>query len=255
MPSAPLFTAAGERSGEFDLPASIWGEKLRVDLVHQAIETELWNRRQGNAKTKDRSEVRGGGKKPYRQKGTGRARQGSTRAPHFRHGGVVHGPETNHYEKKMPQKMRRLAFRSALSAKAADGGVRVVEALSVGEISTRQFAQWLEKLEGGAKITLVLSERDENAILSARNLPNVKVIVLPGLSTRGVVEAETLILTREAVEKLRELYADGPEAAAAPVAEEKPAPRRRARAAKTEEPAPAAEENPAAAEPAAAEGE
>jgi large subunit ribosomal protein L4 len=246
MPSAPLFKATGERSGEFDLPVSVWGEKLRVDLVHQAVETELWNRRQGTAKTKDRSEVRGGGKKPYRQKGTGRARQGSTRAPHFRHGGVVHGPETRDYHKKMPQKMRRLAFCSALSAKATDGGVRVLETLAVGEISTKSFATWLGKFETGKKTVLVLSARDENAILSARNLPNVKVIVLPGLSTRQVVEAETLILTKEAVETLEKLYA-GPAAAAAAPAVEPAKPK--ARAKKAEEPvaaaAPAEEAAPA----------
>lgn len=207
MPSAPLFSAAGERSGEFELPVSIWGEKARVDLVHQAIETELHNRRQGTVKTKSRSEVRGGGKKPYRQKGTGRARQGSTRAPHFRHGGVVHGPEPRNLVKKMPQKMRRLAFRSALSAKATDGGVRVLDALETAEISTKQFAGWLGKLEPGKKAVLVLSARDEKTILSARNLPGIRVIVLPGLSTYEVVQADTLILTRDAVQRLEELYA------------------------------------------------
>src|SRR5689334_21319567 len=119
MASAPLFSAAGERSGEFTLPDGVFGQDVRVDLVHQAVLRELSNRRQGTHDVKSRSEVSGGGKKPYRQKGTGRARQGSTRAPHFRHGGVVHGPTPRDYEKKMPQKMRRAAFRSALSAKAA----------------------------------------------------------------------------------------------------------------------------------------
>jgi large subunit ribosomal protein L4 len=206
MASAPLFSAAGERSGEVDLGEAVFGQKPRIDLVHQAVERELANRRQGTHDTKSRAEVRGGGRKPYRQKGTGRARQGSTRAPHFRHGGIVHGPTPRSYEKKMPQKMRRAAFRSALSAKVADGGLFVLEALQVAEISTKQFAQWLGKLEPGVKTVLVLSERNENAILSARNLPNVKIIVLPGLSTYEVVRADTLIVTRDAVSKIEELY-------------------------------------------------
>ncbi len=206
MPSAPLYSAAGERVGELELAETIFGQAVRVDLVHQAVERELSNRRQGTHDTKSRREVRGGGRKPYRQKGTGRARQGSIRAPHYRHGGIVHGPTPRDHDKDMPRKMRRAAFRSALSAKAADGGIRILEGLEVAEISTKQFAQWLGRLEPGAKVVLVLSERNENAALSARNLPNVKVIVLPGLSTYEVVKNETLILTRDAVTKIEELY-------------------------------------------------
>jgi large subunit ribosomal protein L4 len=208
MASAPLFTAAGERSGEVDLGDALFGQPIRIDLVHQAVTRELWNRRQGTASTKNRSAVRGGGRKPYRQKGTGRARQGSIRAPHYRHGGVVHGPRPHDYEKSMPQKMRRAAFRSALSAKAADGAIRVLDALQVDEISTKQFAQWLTQLEPGKEAILVLAQRDENAVLSARNLPHVRIVVLPGLSTYQVVKADTLILTRDAVRRLEELYTD-----------------------------------------------
>jgi len=207
MATAPLFSTAGERTSELELSDALFGQEVRIDLVHQAVTRELWNRRQGTAKAKSRSEVKGGGKKPYRQKGTGRARQGSTRAPHYRHGGVVHGPEPHDYRKDMPQKMRRAAFRSALSAKVADGQVRVLEGLSVAEISTKQFAEWLTRLEPGRKAVLVLAARDENAILSARNLPDVRIVVLPGLSTYQVVTADTLILTRDAVTRLEELYA------------------------------------------------
>jgi len=206
MPTAPLFNGTGERVGEATLGEGIFGQALRIDLIHQAVTRELSNRRQGTHDTKSRSEVRGGGRKPYRQKGTGRARQGSIRAPHYRHGGIVHGPTPHGYEKAMPQKMRRAAFRSALSAKAADGGVRVLEALAVEEISTKRFAEWLGKLETGQKAVLVLAQRDEKAVLSARNLPNVRVIVLPGLSTYEVVKADTLIFTQDAVAKLEELY-------------------------------------------------
>jgi large subunit ribosomal protein L4 len=171
------------------------------------VTRELWNRRQGTAATRNRTAVSGGGRKPYRQKGTGRARQGSTRAPHYRHGGVAHGPTPKNYEKAMPQKMRRAAFRSALSGKLADGGVLILEEMSVPEVSTKQFAAWLNRLNPGQKCTLVLSHRDENAVLSARNLPHVRVIVIPGLSTYEVVLADTLVITRAALQRLEELYA------------------------------------------------
>src|SRR5688500_11158617 len=207
MATAPLFSAAGESIGEATLGDDVFGQPLRIDLVHQAVLRELSNRRQGTHDTLSRSEVRGGGRKPYRQKGTGRARQGSTRAPHFRHGGVVHGPTPRSYTKEMPQKMRRAAFRSALSAKVTDGQVRVVEALDVPEISTKRFAELLGKFEAeGKRTTVVLGERDQNAWLSARNLPNVKVVVIPGLSTYEVVKADTLIFTSGAVSKIEELY-------------------------------------------------
>jgi large subunit ribosomal protein L4 len=206
MAVAPLYNTAGERVGEHTLGDAIFGQEVRADLVHLAIQRELSNRRQGTHDTKSRSEVRGGGKKPFRQKGTGRARQGSTRAPHWRHGGIVHGPTPRDYQKAMPQKMRRAAFRSALSAKVSDGSVRVLETLEVAEISTKQFAEWLGRLEPGKKAVLVLSERNENAILSARNLPDVRVVVLPGLSTYEVIRADTLIFTRDAVTRLEELY-------------------------------------------------
>lgn len=206
MASAPLFSAAGERIGDAPLGDGIFGQTLRIDLVHQAVQRELSNRRQGTHDTLSRAEVRGGGRKPYRQKGTGRARQGSIRAPHFRHGGIAHGPTPRSYTKAMPQKMRRAAFRSALSAKAADGSIRVLEALQVDEISTKQFAEWLGRLEPGAKAVLVLAQRDENAVLSARNLPHVRVVTLPGLSTLQVVTADTLILTRDAITRIEEMY-------------------------------------------------
>ncbi len=206
MATAPLYSAAGESIGDATLGDGVFGQPVRIDLVHQAVERELANRRQGTHDTLSRSEVRGGGKKPYRQKGTGRARQGSTRAPHFRHGGIVHGPTPRAYTKDMPQKMRRAAFRSALSAKVADGQVRVVEALDVPEISTKRFVEWLGKIETDGKTVVVVGERNQNAWLSARNLPNVKVVAALGLSTYEVVKSDTLIFTSGAVSKIEELY-------------------------------------------------
>src|SRR5690242_15406961 len=201
MIEAPHYSAAGAKKKSVRLPAALFDGTVNEHVLHRAVVTFLANQRQGTHDTKTRSEVSGGNKKPYRQKGTGRARQGSTRAPHWRHGGIVHGPTPRQYHKDMPQKMRRAAFRSALSGKAADGSIRVLEQLSVGEISTKQFAQWLTKLDPQGKVVFVLSVRDEKMILSARNLPNVRVIVLPGLSTYEVVRAETLVFTQDAITK------------------------------------------------------
>jgi large subunit ribosomal protein L4 len=207
MASAPLYNAAGQQVGEETLPEALFAQPERPDLVYQALERERANRRQGTHATLTRAEVRGGGRKPYRQKGTGRARQGSIRAPHYRHGGVVHGPTPRSYEKDMPRKMRRAAFRAALSTCAASGGIRVLEELEVPEISTRRFAEWLRQLAPRGRTVLVLNQRHQNAWLSARNLPEVRVFVLPGLSTTEVARADTLIFTREALALLEELYA------------------------------------------------
>jgi large subunit ribosomal protein L4 len=207
MPSAPLFNPAGERVGEAELADAIFGQAVRTDLVHQAVKRELANRRAGTHNTLTRAQVRGGGRKPYRQKGTGRARQGSTRVPHFRHGGVAHGPVQRDHDQAMPQKMRRAAFRSALAAKAIDGGVRVLEGFELEEISTRQFVDWLGRLELPGRTILVLAERNEKALLSSRNLSNVQIVVLPGLSTYEVVRADTLVFTQDALARLEEFYA------------------------------------------------
>jgi large subunit ribosomal protein L4 len=208
MPSAPLFNAAGQPAGEAALEEAIFGVKISEALVHQAVVRELANRRQGTHDTKNRSEVRGGGKKPYRQKGTGRARQGSTRAPHWRHGGVVHGPTPRSYEQAMPKKMRRAAIKSALTAKAQDQAVRVLEAVNLSEISTKAMARLLNTLGVSGKTMLILSTRDENTILSARNIPDLSLRFLPGLSTYEVVRAKNLLFTREAIEQLQKDLAE-----------------------------------------------
>jgi large subunit ribosomal protein L4 len=206
MFSARFFSASGEPGEAWQLPQDLFDGVINDAVLHQVIKAYLANQRQGNASTKSRGEVRGGARKVWRQKGTGRARQGSIRAPHYRHGGVAHGPTPRAYTKEMPQKMRRAAFRSALSAKAAGGSLRVVEALEVPEISTKQFAEWLGRLEPGRKAILVLSERNDNVWLSARNIPDLQIRMLPGLSTYEVMRADTLIFTQDAVTRLEELY-------------------------------------------------
>src|SRR5437016_3284755 len=141
MPEVTLYNSEGKEVGSLSLPESVFGVQPSVPLIHQAVLAEEANSRQGTADTKKRGEIRGGGRKPYRQKGTGRARQGSTRAPHWRHGGVVHGPTPRDHDKEMPKKMRRAALLSALSGKVADGAVVIVDALQVGEVSTREVGK------------------------------------------------------------------------------------------------------------------
>jgi len=207
MASAPLFTAAGQPAGETPLADDVFGTRISEALIHQAVVRELANRRQGTHDTKSRSEVRGGGRKPYRQKGTGHARQGSIRAPHYRHGGIVHGPTPRSYEQSMPKKMRRAAIKSALSAKVQGEAVKVLETLTLPEISTKAMAGLLEKVGVSGRTMLIVSTRDETVKLSARNIPKLSLRVLPGLSTYEVMQADHLLFTREAVEQLQKEFA------------------------------------------------
>ncbi len=203
MASAPLFSATGQPAGETPLADAVFGASVSEALIHQAVVRELANRRQGTHDTKTRAEVRGGGKKPYRQKGTGRARQGSTRAPHWRHGGVVHGPTPRSYEQSMPKKMRRAAVKAALTSKAQGEAVKVLEALSLPEISTKALAGLLKTLGVNGRTMLIVNSRDENVILSARNIPGLSLRFLPGLSTYDVMQNQNLLFTREALEQLQ----------------------------------------------------
>jgi large subunit ribosomal protein L4 len=208
MASAPLFSATGQPAGETPLADAVFGAKINEPLLHQAVVRELANRRQGTHDTKSRGEVKGGGKKPYRQKGTGRARQGSTRAPHYRTGGIVHGPTPRSYRQSMPQKMRRAAVKAALSSKAQGAGIKVLEALTLAEISTKQLAALLNTVGIEGRTLLIVAEKDETVALSARNIPNVSLRVLPGLSTYEVMQAKNLLFTRAAVERLEQEFAE-----------------------------------------------
>lgn len=207
MQTAPLFDSTGRPVGELPLSDAVFGHPPNGPLVHQAVVRELANRRQGTHDVKNRSEVAGGGRKPYRQKGTGRARQGSIRAPQWRHGGTVHGPTPRSHRKEMPQKMRRAAVLSALSAKAQEQAIKVIESISLSKISTKEFRQLLDAVGIEGKALLLLPERDETLALSARNLPEIRLQVLPGLSTYQVMNAGQILLTRAALEKLTQIYA------------------------------------------------
>ncbi len=187
------------------LPDSIFGVAVRPHLLHQAVVMQLSNRRAGTASTKTRGEVRGSGRKPWRQKGSGRARAGSVRSPIWVGGGTVFGPAPRDYSYRIPKKARRQAVLSALSLKRQEDKLVVVEPEDVSEIKTRLMAEALAAL-GVGKSLLVIGDRDEKIELSARNLPGVKVLRVAGLNVYDVLRFEHLVLTREALEKIEERF-------------------------------------------------
>lgn len=196
----PVYNVNGEQVGERDLPESIFGVEPNTSLMHQALTRQLANARLGTHSTKTRGEVAGGGRKPWRQKGTGRARQGSTRAPHWRGGGTVFGPRPRRYTQDMPKKMRRAAVRSALSVKAQSGSVVVVDELALRSPRTREMRDVLAKLQAGDSAVVALSDHNGNVELASRNLPGVKVLLAGYLNVRDLLQYERLILPVDALD-------------------------------------------------------
>jgi large subunit ribosomal protein L4 len=228
MPTIPLYDMDGNEKGSLSLSDAVFGALPNVALMHQAVQTEEANQRQGTADTKKRGEVRGGGRKPYRQKGTGRARQGSTRAPHWRHGGVVFGPHPRSYTKALPKKMRRGALRSALSAKVADGEVIGLDVLTVEVVKTKRVVEILDKLplkrqvntkhwdadgqqrgtaERPQKVLVIVPAYDETLLKSCRNIPYVTLRHAPNFSVRDVIAAGRVLLAEGAVAAIEEVLA------------------------------------------------
>lgn len=207
MPQTTILTQDGKEAGSVELAESLFAAPINESLIHQAVVRQMANRRLGTADTLTRAEVRGGGAKPWRQKGTGRARQGSRTSPHWAGGGIVFGPHPRSYEQKMPAKMRRSALRGALSAKQADGAVRVVEGFGLDAIKTKTMLERLAGWNAGGKVLLVLAARDETVELSCRNLREVRVILADSLNVVDLLEADTIVFTREALERAQEVYA------------------------------------------------
>lgn len=197
--TAALYTSAGEAAGEVVLDPAVFGIEPNVAVMHQVVTAQLAAARSGTADTKTRGEVRGGGRKPWRQKGLGRARQGSIRAPQFRGGGAVFGPHPRSYRQRTPKKMRRLALRSALSARAAEGQVKVVESFDWAEPKTKQAVALLAAMGVSGKALVVLGKGDEVVARSLANLPQVVLTETGRLATYDVLWADTLIFTRETV--------------------------------------------------------
>jgi len=197
-----------EKVDRCELPAEIFEAPVKAHLLHAMVRVQLAARRQGTADTKGRSEISGGGKKPWKQKGTGRARQGSTRSPLWRHGGTVFGPTPRSYALGLPKAVRRQALLAALTAKAQEGGICVVESLGLEKPSTKGLRLFLEGVvKGSGRFLLVLPARDEIVEKSARNLPDVRVLTVRGLNVYDILLAKTLILTPEVVQTLQEVLA------------------------------------------------
>ena len=207
MPQATMLDTAGKEAGSVELADSLFGAPVNQALIHQAALRQMAGRRLGTADTQTRGEVTGGGRKPWRQKGTGRARQGSRRSPQWAGGGVVFGPHPRDYGQRMPAKMRRAALRGVLSAKQAEGAVRVVEAIGLEEIGTRAMLERLDGWKAEGKVLLVLAARDETTERSCRNLRQVRVILADSLNVLDLLDADTIVFTREAVDRAQEVYA------------------------------------------------
>ncbi|HLI06080.1 MAG TPA: 50S ribosomal protein L4 [Ktedonobacteraceae bacterium] len=212
MPSTTVYNMAGEAVKELELSEQVFGVNPNMAVLHQVVTAQLVNRRQGNASTKTRAEVSGGNKKPYRQKGTGHARQGSTRAPQFRHGGAVFGPKPHPYHHDVPKKMRRLAIRSVLSDKVANERLIVLEDLAMETPRTKEMLALLDRLavaEKGKNVLIMLPVRDENVILSTRNIPSAKVQHVASINVVEMLKHDALIMPESTVRWIEMVFGEG----------------------------------------------
>ena len=206
MPSIKVYRMDGSEAGEMQLSDKIFGAEYNEPLIHQAVVTRLANERQGTKSTLTRTEVRGGGAKPWRQKGTGRARQGSIRAPQWTKGGVVFAPKSRDFSKKMNVEARRGALFSALSKKVADGELIVVDKVEVSAPKTKEMVKFLEALKLDKRTVLVMDNDDVNVILASRNIEKLSTLPVAQISTYEVVANKQVVLTKGAVEKIQEVY-------------------------------------------------
>ena len=203
MSNVSVYNMEGNEVGTLELNDAVFGVEVNEHLVHMAVVRQLANKRQGTQKAKTRSEVSGGGRKPWRQKGTGHARQGSTRSPQWTGGGVVFAPKPRDYSFKMNKKEKRIALLSALSSKVADNKIVVLDAFNLDEVKTKKFAEVMSNLKVD-KALVVIEGENKNVVLSGRNIPTVKVSATNEINTYDVLKYETLVVTKAAVEKLEE---------------------------------------------------
>ena len=206
MANVSVYNIEGKEVGSIELNDAVFGVEVNEHLVHMAVVNQLANNRQGTQSAKTRSEVSGGGRKPWRQKGTGHARQGSTRSPQWTGGGVVFAPKPRDYSFKMNKKEKRIALLSALSSKVADNKIVVLDAFNLDEIKTKKFAEVMSNLKVD-KALVVIEGENKNVVLSGRNIPSVKVTATNEINTYDVLKYTTLVVTKAAVEKLEEVYA------------------------------------------------
>ena len=207
MLTAIVYGDDGTETGNIELPEKLFGHEVNEHVIHEAVVAYLANQRQGTASTKERSDVKGGGKKPYRQKGTGRARAGTIRSPIFRGGGVVFGPHPHGYNKTLPRKVKRLALLSSLSSRAKDGDIMVIKALNFEEPKTNRFASILRNIDvADKKILVVMEEPNEATVKSARNIPGVEITRANMVNPYHVMWADKILLTEGAIHRMEEVF-------------------------------------------------
>lgn len=207
MAKTNVYDMTGKVVGEIELNDAVFGIEPNTVVMHEAVKNYLANQRQGTQSTLTRAEVRGGGRKPWRQKGTGRARQGSTRAPQWIHGGIALGPKPRDYSYHMNKKSKQLAIKSALSAKAAAGNIMVIENLDLNEVKTKSFVKFLSDVGATGKSLVVTPEVRKNVVLSARNIPGVRTTISSVISVYDILRADKFIVDKAAVTKIEEVYA------------------------------------------------
>jgi len=207
MPQTNIYDRTGKTIGSLELSDELFAAPVNAAVLHQVVTAQLAGRRTGTADTKTRGQVRGGGKKPYRQKGTGRARQGSTNAPHYRGGGTVFGPHPRSYEQRLPRKMKRLALRGALTAKFGDEAIKVIDTFGLEAIRTKDLAGVLAALEATGRILVVAPGRDQTLELSARNLPTVEIILADSLNVVDLLKADLILIEQPSLARMQEIYA------------------------------------------------
>ena len=206
MPEIKVLSMAGKEVGKMDLSDKIFGAEVNAAVLHAAVVAYLSNQRQGTQSTLTRSEVSGGGKKPWRQKGSGRARQGSTRSPQWTHGGVALGPKPRLYKVKLNKKVKRVAMFSALSSKVNENGLIVIDKIAATEFKTKTMIKMLSDVKAGKKVLVVLPECDEKAIYSFRNIEGVKVTQWNTLCVYDILNCDSLVASQDAVNKIQEVY-------------------------------------------------
>ena len=206
MANVKVYNMEGKEVGTLELNDAVFGVEVNEHLMHLAVVGQLANKRQGTQSAKTRSEVSGGGRKPWKQKGTGHARQGSTRAPQWTHGGIVFAPKPRDYSVKMNKKEKALAIKSALTSRVAEEKIYVVDSLTFDEIKTKKMAAVLDSLKV-EKALVVLDKKDENVILSARNIPEVRTVMSNSINVYDILKYGSLVITKEAVAQIEEVYA------------------------------------------------
>ncbi|NLM11583.1 MAG: 50S ribosomal protein L4 [Clostridiaceae bacterium] len=207
MPKVDVYNMKGEVVGEINLSDDIFGVKVNEVAMHTAVVNQLANKRQGTQSTKTISEVRGGGRKPWRQKGTGRARHGSIRSVQWKGGAVAFAPKPRNYRYSIPKKVKRLALKSALTTKVLNGNIIVLDELVLNEIKTKEFVKVLNNLNVNESALVVLPEVDEKVVKSARNVPDIKTALVNTINTYDILKHQKFIITKDAVAKVEEVYA------------------------------------------------